>query len=169
MRSGVRLVTTRRSSGQVATRSATMEAASITCSRLSRSSNAFLSPMRAVTASSNLLPSASLTSRASARVGTTSDKSVTSARETNEMPSRNSGPSRRHTSMAVLVLPIPPGPVIVTTRCSETRSVRAARSASRPTRGGPGSGRLAGRVASCSPLPCRKSGAGTTSPSTAMA
>ena len=50
-------------------------------------------------------------------------------------------------------MPTPPGPVIVTTRCSRASSASAARSAARPSSGAAGSGRLPGRLANRSPLP----------------
>ena len=68
--------------------------------------------------SPSVRPSASFTSSASARAGRKSAGSVTSASATNATPSRNSGASSRPSSMTMRVLPTPPGPVIVTTRCS---------------------------------------------------
>src|SRR5712691_316600 len=111
-----------------------------------------------------LLPSASLTANASATAGTKSEASVTAASETKAIPSRNRDARRWHTSIAVLVFPMPPGPVTVTTRCRPRRSINAETSASLPRSGVRGSGRLLGRLANRSPLPWRRSAAGTANP-----
>ena len=79
IRSGVRLVVTIRSSGQRSTSRPTSGAAATTCSRLSRSRSAFLSPISATTPSPSVRSSASFTSSASARAGTKPAGSVTSA------------------------------------------------------------------------------------------
>ena len=98
-------------------------------------------------------PSASFTSSASARAGTNARDPSTSASATNATPSRNSGASSRPSSTTMRVFPTPPGPVIVTTRCSRASSTSDARSAARPTVASTGSGRLLGRLANRSPLP----------------
>ena len=116
--SGVLLVVTIRSSGQRSIRPATSGAAATTCSRLSRSRSAFLSPISATMPSPSVRSSASFTSSASARAGRNCAGSVTSASATNATPSRNSGASSRPSSTTIRVFPTPPGPVIVTTRCS---------------------------------------------------
>ena len=141
--SGVLLVVTIRSPGQRSISPATSDAADTTCSRLSRSRSAFLSPISAATPSPSVRPSASFTSSASATAGRKSAGSVTSASAMNATPSRNSGASSRPSSTTMRVFPTPPGPVIVTTRCSRTSSMSDARSAARPTSGAAGLGQVA--------------------------
>ena len=165
IRNGVRLVVTIRSLGQRSTSRATSGAASTTCSRLSRSRSAFLSPMRETTPSPSVRSSASLTSSAAARAGRNASGSVTSASGTNATPSRNSAASARPTSTIMRVFPTPPGPVIVTTRWSRTRATSDSRSAARPMSGEIDSGRLLGRLANRSPFPSSARGSGTTMPS----
>ncbi len=91
-----------------------------------------------------------------------------SANGMNATPSGNSGASSPPSSTTMRVLPTPPGPVIVTTRCSRTSSTSDARSAARPSTGADGRGRLAGS-ANRSPLPVSAAGSGTTSPSASTA
>ena len=79
-------------------------------------------------------PAASRTPRAWAIVGATSDGSRMPDRSTNQAPCRNSLSHRDATSMASRLLPMPPGPVSVSSRVSPVimrHTVSA--SASRPT------------------------------------
>jgi hypothetical protein len=125
---------------------------------------AFFSPMRETIPSPSDRPSASFTSSVSASMGTMFSGSVTSAIATKTTPSRNSGASCLPSSTTRRVLPTPPGPTIVTIRCSRTSSASAARSAARPTSGVRDSGTLLGRLAD-SPFPSSAAGSGTTTPS----
>ena len=163
--SGVLLVVTTRSSGQRSTNRAMSGAADTTCSRLSRSRSAFLSAISAAMPSPSVRPSASFTSSVSATEARNCAASVTSASPTNATPSRNSGESMRPSSTRSRVFPTPPGPVIVTTRCSRANSTSEATSSARPINGETGSGRLLGRLANRSPLPSSASASGTTIPS----
>jgi hypothetical protein len=80
--------------------------------------------------------SASFTPSAAATVGTTAPGSVTAAISTYATPPGKEATSSSETAMATRVFPVPPGPVMVTTRVPERRrSTTRATSDSRPTRG----------------------------------
>ncbi len=86
--------------------------------------------------------SPSRTSSDSAIVATRSSGSETGARPTNSAPSRSSGSSSCATASPILVLPVPPGPVRVTSRAPSSRNsaLTAASSSRRPTSGVGGTG-----------------------------
>ena len=78
---------------------------------------------------------------ASAIAGAIIAGSVTGTRSTYQDPSANRSLRSAATLSASRVLPTPPGPTAVTSRCSCSASASAARSAARPTNGVNGSGR----------------------------
>ena len=162
--SGVRLVTTIRNVGQRSISVATSGATATICSKLSRSSRVGRSPIRETMPSRSVRSSASLTSSAVASAGRNAAGSETSASVMNARASGNSAARSRPSSISTRVFPTPPGPVIVTTRCVCTRSVRAASSSVRPMSGTAGVGRLLGRLARRSPFPSSALGSGSTKP-----
>ncbi len=121
------------------TRSANFAAASITCSQLSRISSASRSRIAAMSPSTGSALGAA-PSRASRSPSPASAAWVTSpsvplaASSTNQTPSGRSPISVRAVSVANLVLPEPPGPIRVVSRCSAMSSRTAATSASLPTK-----------------------------------
>ena len=128
-RSGVRLVASTRTRGPAARSSATGRVAAPSCSRLSSTSRIERSRIDWRTSS------AAGSSSACATVGSTRSGSVTLERSTKTAPSRSSGAIACATASASRVLPVPPGPVSVTSRTSSRRSIAstAAISSLRPT------------------------------------
>ena len=143
MRNGALLVARTTRSGHAAASSATSGAAPISCSRLSRTTRIRRPVRYGASAVTERSVRFSGTPRAEATRGRTIAGSRTAASSTQTMPPGNAAavcPSREATSRASRVLPTPPGPVTVTTRCSgaSTRSVSAATSWSRPMVAVPG-------------------------------
>jgi hypothetical protein len=81
------------------------------------------------------------TPTASATAATTVAGSVTRTRSTNHAPSRRSAARPVATLIARRVLPTPPGPTAVTSRCSARSRASATRSVARPMNGVTGTGR----------------------------
>ena len=140
MPSGSRLVARIRSRRHSpSTRSANFAAASITCSQLSRISSASRSRIAAMSPSarSALGAAPSRASRSPSPVSVacaTSPSAPMAASSTSQAPSGRSPSSVRAVSVASLVLPEPPGPIRVVSRCPVMSSRTAATSASRPTK-----------------------------------
>jgi hypothetical protein len=97
----------------------------------------------ATSAASGETTSRSGTPTASATAATTAAGSVTRTRSTNHGPSRRSAARSAATLIASRVLPTPPGPTAVTSRCPARASESSARSATRPMNAVTGTGRLA--------------------------
>ena len=110
-------------------------AASTTCSTLSRTSSMRRSPSAITTFSASGGSPVSLIPSACAIAGITWSGSSTGARSTNAMPSGNAASTARAAATASRLFPMPPGPVIVTSRCSSSMSIRvtASSSSSRPS------------------------------------
>ena len=143
-RSGRRLVTSSFAPRLVSSNPATSGAAPTTCSKLSSTSSRCWSA-RWVRRSSAIgwLP-ASLRPSVWAMVGTTRLGSTRRERRTNQTPSANASMSSTATCKARRVLPMPPGPVTVTSRTLSRRShaTSAANCSSRPRSGVGWMGRL---------------------------
>jgi hypothetical protein len=94
--------------------------------------------------SSGSAPARSPTPKAAATTIGTSAASLTSARSTQHIPSGSDNSVRRATANANRVFPIPPGPVTVSSRVFESTSsdTASSSSASRPTIGVTGAGKL---------------------------
>ena len=120
---------------------ATSSTSGRSCSRLSRTRSSLFSRRNSPTASSSdaLL---SATSKVWAIAAASNRGSRTAARSTKTAPSRSSCPSSSAAASARRVLPVPPGPVRVTSRTSSRRSsaVIAATSSRRPRSGVGGAG-----------------------------
>src|SRR5215831_6192226 len=141
-RSLVRLVVRTVTSGHpVMIRSAQARTPSRTCSQLSMTSSASLAASEATSARSTEMVRCSGTPTVSATAAVTIAGSVTWIRSTNHTPSRRAGATSAATLIASRVLPMPPGPVAVTRRCSARAAVSAARSPVRPINGVTGTGR----------------------------
>ncbi len=140
--SGIRLVARIATAGQ--RRSSVLArrlAVSRTCSQLStRSSARRRSRWRSTTASSSSSPGPA--PMASAIATATSCGSDTDDRSTIHTPSGHDAASARPTSTARRVLPMPPGPTIVTSRRVAIRSRSPATSSARPTKAVNGRTRL---------------------------
>ena len=134
MRSATRVVTSARERGDARRMSATTGAPSIRCSKLSMTSSTDRSRRKSgrVSAALRSVPSNRPSVRATA--ARTSVASSRLASGTNHAPSGNAAARRRAVSSARLDLPIPPGPVRVTSRPASSSSASSAISASRPTK-----------------------------------
>src|SRR5690606_19840149 len=111
-------------------RSTKPAAASTTCSQLSRTSRQRPRASRpAIAASSGCWGPSATPSAAATACGTESSRAGT--RSTNAPPNGNAAAST--TTTASRVLPTPPGPVSVTSRCSASAASTSSRSAARPT------------------------------------
>ena len=150
-RSGARLVTTNRDRGETRTSSATAAAASRTCSKLSRTSSIERSARNAGSVSTADLDVPSNRPIVRATSALTSAGSSIVASGTNHAPSAYSASTARAASVATLVLPMPPAPVMVTSRASSSSARerldlvvapdegrRAAARGCRPSSGRPG-------------------------------
>ena len=104
-------------------------AASMTCSQLSRITNAVLLLMRSNNAATpptfNVATSVSITSSGVAAVSSLANQTPPGATSSDEL-------SRRPVAIATAVLPTPPGPTISTSRPSASRSATAATSVRDP-------------------------------------
>ena len=125
-----RLVTTSLSRSAPSSRALTVLAAGRTCSKLSRTINASDRARRPTRVSMAGRPSSSPKPSAWRIVGATSSGELMAASWTNATPSSNSAATSRVNRCASLVLPVPPGPVSVSSRVP-ARSSRA-RASSRP-------------------------------------
>jgi len=145
-RSTTRLVTSTFNPVHPVNNSAMRGAASTRCSKLSRSSSSCLSRKVACTRSISGCPPISLTLNVCAMVATTRSGSLSGASGTKKTPSANISRSTAPACKASRVLPMPPGPVSVSSRTSGRRSMSrtAATSRSRPISGVGGTGRLVG-------------------------
>ncbi len=132
--------------GHAASRSATTIAAAITCSKLSSRSSSRLLRKYPISVSRGFCPATSLMPNAWVIVGTTRAALRTAARETKKTPSGKASSRLAATSRLSRVLPMPPGPVIVSRRrSSRCMSARiAALSSARPMSGVVGAGRFVG-------------------------
>ena len=127
---GSRLVTSTASRGQAASSLATRSrAASRRCSQLSTTNSLDPSPSRAEQAA-RTSPRLTVSPIASARANGTAAGSMTGASSSTVAVS-----TRRATSIATRVFPIPPGPTTVTSRSDASSRCSAATSASRPNSG----------------------------------
>ena len=128
IRSGSRLVATIRRAGAAASSSASGRAASgSSCSRLSRTTWVRFSPIRVAIAAA-LAPEAP---RRSAISGHDQCGSRTGASGTKTVPPSASSARNRASSIENRVLPVPPGPTIVSTRGSRSSQREAASKSSR--------------------------------------
>ena len=126
--SGSRLVARRRRLGQAARSTLASTAhASMRCSQLSRTSNVRRSHRNSIRESSTERPGADSTPRTLATVSATSSALESGARST-----RKSSARTRAVSSASRVLPDPPAPVSVTSRCSRSRRLTRLLPRSRP-------------------------------------
>jgi hypothetical protein len=137
-----RLVTKHVRPGQVASRSATSGAASMTCSKLSSTSRSSRSRKKACTRSTSILCPVSRRPSTSAMTEVTKNGSVIDASGTKATPSGKSAAADAATLSASRVLPTPPGPVSVRSGTSSRRSCPRiiATSRSLPMSGGRDSG-----------------------------
>ncbi len=108
---------------------------------MSSTSRALRSARATSTESSTLRPCCSPRPSASATADPTIAGSVTGTRSTNHTPSSKAPVRSAATASASRVLPTPPGPVAVTSRCALTASHSSARSLARPMNGFNGDGR----------------------------
>jgi hypothetical protein len=133
--STVRLVARMATPPQRASSSSRSPAASSTCSRLSRTSSQAPSPSCSTRASGGASVPARSTPTARAMPASTSAGWVTPASGTNTAPAAKSVANRPPAANARRVLPIPPGPVRVTSRTSgqATRPATSSMAPSRPT------------------------------------
>jgi hypothetical protein len=145
--STVRLVARIVTPRQRASSSASSPAALTTCSRLSRISSHRSPPNHSASACSGDPAPPRLAPTARATASSTRPGSVTAASGTNTTPAANRSPSRSPTATASRVLPIPPGPVSVTSRAWPTAAAVCSRSLSRPMNEVTGNGRLVARSA----------------------
>ena len=113
--------------------SASLAAAPSTCSALSRTTSNDRSPTASARVSSTGRPGSSRTPSTAATVRATSSGPATGASSTSHTPSPEPSSNAAATCNASRVLPIPPGPVIVTSREDSTSARTAASSRSRPT------------------------------------
>ena len=135
--SGSRLVTRSVRRGHAVTSSRIEPEAAETCSKLSTRSSVFRLPSSAFNVSASGTGGASSTPIMRAISGRTRPGSVTIASSTANVPSSNSSTRSAATCIARRVLPVPPGPVRVTSRTSSSRTSRrtASSSSSRPMSG----------------------------------
>ena len=103
-------------------------------------SSASLAASEATSARSTEVVRCSGTPTVSATAAVTIAGSVTWIRSTNHTPSRRAGASSAATLSASRVLPMPPGPVAVTMRCSASAAASTVRSPVRPMNDVTGSG-----------------------------
>ncbi len=145
-RRGSRLVARSETLGPARNRvSAIPAAASITCSQLSMTSSSLLARIAPAIRSGDAVPATCVRPSALATVvGTSSglDKGPSSATNT---PSGYLGKRCLATSKPRRVLPIPPAPTRLTSRCAVARAVTSPSSASRPINSEITSGRFVGR------------------------
>ena len=122
----------RRAGAWSSSRTARSAATSTTCSQLSRTTRAEPTRSRSKRAASLPGPcsAAMSTSTTSARV------TVFSSRASQTASTASDASSRRPTSRATAVLPIPPGPITSTSRSRDNSSASVSTSASRPTSSG---------------------------------
>src|SRR5580700_4544446 len=119
-----------------------LAAASITSSQLSRTSRSCFAPSAAATRSGVTAPAASSSPSVVATVTGTRSGSDSSPSSATHTPSANLGSMWRATSRPSRVLPMPPAPTRVTSRCAVTRAVASESSASRPISPDVGDGRF---------------------------
>ena len=136
MRSGARLVASTRRPAAVARSSATAGAASRRCSKLSRSSTSSR-PRRKPPRSSGAPTACAISMGTRSRVGEAAEGNPEDTIGT--VPTNSAA-----TWSASRVLPVPPGPVIVTSRRSPSSSTSPATSRSRPRSGVAATGRFVG-------------------------
>jgi len=148
---GSRLVATSRRRGQARNRASARPAqASTRCSQLSSTNNIAFGPRYSISNSSTRRPGASRTPRAEATLWGTRSGSASAASSTQRVPSSSPTANSAANRRASLVLPEPPGPVIVSSRVPPRSSFISANSRSRPTKLVSSSGRSLGRgLASC--------------------
>ncbi len=146
IRSGARLDTMTVRRGAPRRRSATIGAADTTCSKLSRTSSACRSRRWSRTRSIGGWRGASRPIEAAIAEGTSSG-SVTGASGTNHAPSGNRSTQSPASASERRVLPVPPGPVRVSSRVFSSRPTAASTSA-RPTKLVSCGGRLLGVASS---------------------
>ena len=120
------------------------------CSRLSITSRARRACRKSIRRSVGERLLAGVTASAVVTASTTGAPTGTGASSINHTPSANCSEVRAvdARTRARWVLPTPPGPVTVTSRCSASIPVSAARAAARPMRPGGTAGRLPGRCRS---------------------
>ena len=116
-RRALRLVTRKVVSGHLRSREYTSGAAGVRCSKVSRTTSAFLPVRRLVRSSSRSAP-VSTTPRLFASSGATKEASFNSPSETKKTPPRKEAPICWVISMASRVFPMPPGPVSVSSLTS---------------------------------------------------
>ena len=141
--SRARLVTSTDSCGLPASsRSSSPGSPSSRCSQLSRTSSVFRGASQPSTVSSLDRPWRSPRPSAAAIAGPAMAGSVTGTRSTYHAPSAYRPATSVTTLSASRVLPTPPGPTAVTSRCAASAAASSARSATRPTNevSGEGSG-----------------------------
>ena len=107
-------------------------AASSTCSQLSMTSSRTLPSSAVATDSLTLLPGCWVMPRIAATASGTAAGSPTGASSKSQTPSGNSSARRVATSVARRVLPTPPTPVKVTSRCDFSSVATASSADSRP-------------------------------------
>ena len=129
-----RLVTTALISGAARSRSATIDAAATTCSKLSRTSRRRLSRSQSPSNSWIGRPVLSATPSALAIRGATSIGSRIGSSGTKKTPSGKSSDDRAASWSDSRVLPVPPGPVSVSSRVPASSRAAVSSSASRPTK-----------------------------------
>jgi hypothetical protein len=135
MRSRSRLVASRQTFGhERSSASASAAQASIRCSQLSSTSSRRASRIWPTSAATGSSPARNWTPRARAVSPTTSAGSRIGASSTSRAPSAKCGSRRAASSRASRVLPLPPGPVRVSSRAPASRRSRSASSRSRPTK-----------------------------------
>ena len=118
------LVTSKLSRGHAASRSLSGTAASLTCSKLSSSTSMCLSFKAALSRLRGACPLCSLMSKVCRMAGRTCSASLTGASATRNTPSAYCSVSSVATCKARRVLPMPPGPVSVTSRTWLSRKSR---------------------------------------------
>ena len=135
IRSGSRLVARTRTSSQACSRPAHSSAAApITCSQLSSTSSSCRRASTAPAPPAAGIPGCSRTPSATATADGTCAGSRTGASSASHTPSANRAATRPATAPASRVLPTPPGPVTVTSRCSSSRPATSRTAAARPTK-----------------------------------
>ena len=146
IRSGLRLDTSTFSRLAIPRIAATAGAASVTCSKLSSTSSRCLSRRWSPRASTTDSPGTVGTSRTSAIASGTSSASDTAASSTKYTPPEKRSLIRDASSIDSRVLPVPPGPVRVTTRTSGSNRTTGISSSwrSRPISGEEGMGSFCG-------------------------
>ena len=130
----------------VSNRSTKAVSPSTRCSQLSSTISAFAPANLATTVAVGDLPSCSPNPKALATAAPTIAGSVTGARSTYHAPAAYRSVTSVATARASRVLPTPPEPTAVTSRCRARSSASAARSAARPTNDVSGDGSDGGAV-----------------------